>query len=84
LRERIRDKIEAVIGNQGCPRIRDEGERGPTRKPREEMRPHDFGIVLVISDKRRRNAVMREQFLGDAHVLCNDRLGGGKRRQSPE
>ena len=84
LRQGLGHELEAGIGNQRRSGIRHEGQRRAAREPGEQMRPHDRGIVLVIGDERRRDAIMGEQGLGDPRVLRDDGVGRGERRQRPK
>ena len=75
---------EGGILRTGNPWDADESERRAIREPSKQMRPHDRCVVLMIGDERSRNAIMRQQFLGNARVLGDDRVGGSKCRQGPE
>ena len=59
-------------------------ERRAIGQPRKQVRAHDRGIMLVIGDERRRDAVMGEQRFRDPRILGDDRIGGGERGERAE
>ena len=74
----------ARIGDQRRAGIGDEGDGLTGREPLQDFRPHRFGIVVVIGDERRRQAVVVEQLAGHARVLAGDEVGRGQNLQRPQ
>ena len=68
----------ARIGDQRRAGIGDQRDGAPGGEPFEDFRPRRLGVVVVIGDQRRRQAVMVEQLAGDAGVLAGDEIGGGQ------
>jgi len=65
-------QLEAGIGDEGRSRIGDKGHRLATAHALDEQRPHALGIVLMIGQEWRANAVAREELGGDARILAGD------------
>ena len=84
LRQRVGDELVAGIGDQRRAGVRDQRQRRAAGQPRQQVGPHHRGVMLVIGDKRRRDAVMGQQRLGDARILCDDGVGGGEGRKRAE
>ena len=82
--QRLGHQLEAGVGDQRRAGVGDQRQRRAGLEPRDEMRAHHMGVVLVIGDERRRDPVMGEQRLGDARVLGDDGVGRRQRRQRAE
>ena len=55
--------------------------RSPAASFSQDFRPRRLGVVVVIGDQRRRQAVMIEQLARDARVLAGHEIGGGENFQ---
>ena len=83
-RDGLADQPVARIGDQRRAGIRDQGYGFACRQPLQDLRPHRLGVVVVIGDERRRQAVVVEQLAGHARVLAGDEVGGGQNLQRPQ
>ena len=78
------DKLVTGIGDERRAGIRHKRQRRAIGEPGDEVRPHHRGIMLVIGDKRCRDAVMGEENLRDPRIFRNHGVGRRKRRESAQ
>ena len=69
----------AGIGDQRRAGVGDERDRPAGLQLREQSRPHDAGVMLVIGEKRPRDGVSGEELAGHPCVFAGDEVGGGER-----
>ena len=84
LRDRLRHKPIAGIGNERRPGVGDQRQRLALGDALERPRTGLGGVVLVVGRERPLDAIAREQRARNAGVLGQNPVGPGQDRQSPE
>ena len=77
-------QLEPRVRHQRRACVRNQRQRRSRFQSCNQMRAHHPGVMFVIGDERRRNAVMRQKEASDAGVLRNDCIGSGQGRQCAE